>query len=197
ATVRSSTVNHQYSKSFAFEQDFRTYFQKYLADHISYFSFLRPWNELRIVKAFTGFKKHHSSFRSCNAGSKTDSWCTSCSKCLFTFIMLSPFLSEAEKISIFGEDLFNKRAMIPILDELIGRTPEKPFECVGTIDEVNAALVASIKKHHRYLPLLLEYYKHTEQFEQYKDLSLDSLLNAFNDKHFLDGSYLSLIKNKA
>ncbi len=197
ATVRSSTVNHQYSKSFTFEQDFRTYFQKYLADHISYFSFLRPWNELQIVRAFTDFKKHHPSFRSCNAGSKTDSWCATCSKCLFTFIMLTPFLSEEEKISIFGEDLFNKRTMIPILDELTGRTPEKPFECVGTIDEVNTALVASIKNHHHDLPLLLEYYKQTEQFEQYKDLSPDSLLNAFNDQHFLDDSYLSLLKNKA
>lgn len=43
-------------------------------------------------------------------------------------------------IQIFGEDLLNKQQLITYFDELTGIAPNKPFECVGTIDEVNEAL---------------------------------------------------------
>ena len=43
-------------------------------------------------------------------------------------------------IAIFGEDLLNKETMIPYFDQLTGLTPYKPFECVGTVEEVNEAL---------------------------------------------------------
>ena len=43
-------------------------------------------------------------------------------------------------VSIFGEDLLDKVELIQYFDELCGIAPNKPFECVGTIDEVNKAL---------------------------------------------------------
>ncbi len=42
--------------------------------------------------------------------------------------------------SIFGEDLLDKPDLQQYFDELCGIAPNKPFECVGTIDEVNKAL---------------------------------------------------------
>ena len=43
-------------------------------------------------------------------------------------------------VGIFGEDLLDKPELQQYFDELCGIAPNKPFECVGTIDEVNRAL---------------------------------------------------------
>ena len=194
STVKETDVNHQYSKSYEFENDFREYVNRYLTEQIRYFSFLRPWNELQIVKSFSEFVDHHQSFRSCNVGSKTDIWCGECPKCLFTFIMLSAFLKPKQVIDIFYKNLFEESELIPVLDELTGRTPEKPFECVGTIDEVNLALASCIRSNES-LPALLNYYRETDQYQKYKDLPLESMLKEFNQEHNLSEEYLNLLLN--
>ena len=43
-------------------------------------------------------------------------------------------------ISIFGDDLLNRTELAPILDQLTGMAYVKPFDCVGTIQEVNEAM---------------------------------------------------------
>jgi len=91
-TVEGSDVNHQYSKSYEFERNFRAYIKEFVADDFNYFSFLRPLSELQIAKLFSVFKHQYADFKSCNVGSKTDVWCCKCPKCLFTFIVLSAFI---------------------------------------------------------------------------------------------------------
>ncbi len=159
STIPGTQINHQYSKSYEFESSFRKYLSQFVLSDIQYFSLLRPLNELQIASLFATKPALHGVFRSCNVGSKTNIWCCNCSKCLFTFIMLAPFLKPNELISIFGEDLFEKESLIPILDQLTGFAPEKPFECIGTINEVNSALghlVDSMGAEN--LPKLLRYY---------------------------------------
>jgi len=140
STVEGTNINHQYSKSYEFESDFREYYQKYLTNSSDYFSFLRPLSEIQIACLFSKFKHHHASFRSCNAGSKENIWCGKCSKCLFTYVLLSPFISPAKLESIFGKNLLNDLDLKPILKELRGLAETKPFECVGTVSEVELAL---------------------------------------------------------
>lgn len=139
-TVPDTEINHQYSKSVAFENDFRYYVAKYIDADIQYFSFLRPLNELQIAKLFSRAKDYHKVFKSCNAGSKTDSWCGKCPKCLFTWLALSPFISRKELTGIFGKDLLIDNDLRPILDQLDGSVEVKPFECVGTVGEVRACV---------------------------------------------------------
>ena len=139
-TVPDTEINHQYSKSVAFENDFRHYVGKYINSDIQYFSFLRPLNELQIAKFFSRAKDYHKVFKSCNAGSKTDSWCGKCPKCLFTWLALSPFLSQAELTGIFGKNLLKDKNLRPILEQLDGSVEVKPFECVGTVGEVRACV---------------------------------------------------------
>lgn len=139
-TVPDTEINHQYSKSVAFENDFRHYVAKYIDSDIQYFSFLRPLNELQIAKLFSRAKEYHKVFKSCNAGSKTDSWCGRCPKCLFTWLALSPFISRNELTKIFGKDLLSDNDLRPILDQLDGSVEVKPFECVGTVGEVRACV---------------------------------------------------------
>ena len=45
STIKGSKVNHQYSKTFEFEQDFHAYVERYLDPEILYFSLLRPKKE--------------------------------------------------------------------------------------------------------------------------------------------------------
>lgn len=139
-TIPGTEINHQYSKSVEFEQDFRYYVKTYLGDTNHYYSYLRQYCELEIARFFAQYPQYFPVFKSCNAGSKTDIWCCNCPKCLFAYIILSPFIDDATMIGIFGEDLLNKPSLQTYFDELTGIAEVKPFECVGTIDEVNQAL---------------------------------------------------------
>ncbi|MCL2417410.1 MAG: hypothetical protein FWD02_05690 [Bacteroidales bacterium] len=173
ATVLGSNVNHQYSKSLEFENDFRDYVRDFISEDFNYFSFLRPFNELKIAEYFSGFPQYHSVFRSCNVGSKEDIWCCNCAKCLFAYIILSPFIEPEKMIEIFGIDLLDvgARSACPLneggrtpplqyeFNQLIGIEKTKPFECVGTIDEVNTALNLYIQRFPDRSPTLIEYYK--------------------------------------
>ena len=171
STVQGSTVNHQYSKSFKFEEDFHYYQTTYLRGSAYYFSLLRPLSEFQIARFFAGQKQYHGIFRSCNAGSKTDSWCGHCPKCLFVYLILSPFLTPQEVMDIFGRNMLDDWDMKETLDQLIGIEEEKPFECVGSRDEINTAIVLTIKgleEAGEALPCLLSYYKTTDLYQTFR-----------------------------
>lgn len=171
STVQGSTVNHQYSKSFKFEEDFHYYQTAYLKGSAYYFSMLRPLSEFQIARFFAGQKQYHGIFRSCNAGSKTDSWCGHCPKCLFVYLILSPFLKPREVMDIFGRNMLDDWGMKETMDQLIGIQEEKPFECVGSRDEINSAIVLTIRKLEdagEALPRLLSYYKTTDLYRIYE-----------------------------
>lgn len=140
STVKDSFVNHQYSKSYEFEQDFTGYISGLTDSDIHYFSLLRPYAEISIARMFAEHKAYHKAFRSCNAGSKQGIWCCNCPKCLFVYIILSPFLTEDELTGIFGEKLLDKESLDKDFRELMGIDENKPFECVGTRSEVCAAI---------------------------------------------------------
>lgn len=167
STVAGSTVNHQYSKSFKFEQDFHEYEKTYIRSGIFYFSMLRPLSEFQIAKYFAGATAYHDIFRSCNAGSKQDIWCGHCSKCLFVFLILSPFLSHRRLTEIFGTDMADDPGMKEDFEKLIGIQEEKPFECVGSRDEVNAAVCLAIEQMEQEgepLPALFSWYRQQPVF---------------------------------
>ena len=141
STVAGSYVNHQYSKSLEFEDDFRAY-----APDFRYFSFLRPLSELQIAMLFSRFTQYHDVFRSCNVGSKQDIWCGHCAKCLFAYIILSPFIAPERLNQIFGKPLLDDLTLEHEFLQLIGEAETKPFECVGTVSEVRQALAMTIRR---------------------------------------------------
>ncbi|MCX6268363.1 MAG: hypothetical protein NTW16_13545 [Bacteroidetes bacterium] len=196
-TIEGTQINHQYSKSYQFETDFRAYVKRWISEDINYFSFLRPLNELQIASLFAQFPRYHAIFRSCNAGSKTDSWCGRCAKCLFTYIMLSPFLNEEYLVRIFGKNLFADESMKPLLDQLTGVADEKPFDCVGTVKEVNLALVETIRKYEKStLPFLLEYYKSSRAYSQFGHVDFRTELQHISMEHHLLPEFLKIINEK-
>jgi len=167
ATVHGTKINHQYSKTYEFENDFNHYVSQFLSPAIHYFSFLRPLTEFQIGMIFAGnnnLKKYHKIFKSCNVGSKdaTWNWCGECPKCLFVYIILSAFLNADELIDIFGRNLYENKKLLPTFIELLGHSERKPFECVGTYEECRLAVSTAIQKleaENQPLPYLLQYYK--------------------------------------
>lgn len=132
-------INHQYSKSWGFEQLFRGYVAKYISPSFNYFSLMRPLWEIQISKIFANFPQYFSSFRSCNRGQKEGIWCGQCPKCLSVYLLLLPFLKEKTAV-IFGKDLLADPAIKPVLTALTDQNQIKPFECVGTREEIKASL---------------------------------------------------------
>jgi hypothetical protein len=195
------TINHQYSKSFEFEKKFRQYCQKYLIKDIEYFSFLRPLYEIQIAKIFSRYSKYFKAFLSCNEGQKTFSgaktptqqWCGACPKCLFTFVILFPFLRKEEIIRIFGRNLFDNKNLIPLMEELLGYKNFKPFECVGTKQESLAAFYLCLKKYEKEkkeLPVLLKYFK-KNILPKEKNIAKETkkVLNSWDSHNFLNQDF--------
>lgn len=202
STVVGQDVNHQYSKSFEFEQDFHSYEEKYLHTGQYYFSFLRPLAEFQIAKMFVSHRKYLPVFRSCNLGSKVspDIWCGDCPKCLFVSLILSPFLSMSELEEVFGKDMLNDPNMKEYFIELIGQSEHKPFECVGSIDEVNLAVSLAIRRleqNGEKLPLLFEEYKARRL---YHPETIDSLneecCGSFNEQNLLPAEFKKILKKE-
>ncbi len=193
-TDPESGANHQYSKTFTFEQDFRNYLRKYISEEINYFSFLRPVNEFTIARLFSKYPDYFSVFKSCNAGSKSDTWCCKCPKCLFTLIILSPHLSPEILSGIFGRDLLDDDSLMGYLKELAGMTKTKPFECVGTVDEVNYALVRSVERRKDNLPILLKQYCLTMNYDRYRNYQGEELTRINMKDHFLEDDFMKILK---
>ena len=189
STVKDSKVNHQYSKSYEFELDFNDDIATIVESDIRYFSLLRPFTEIQIAKIFASSDKYLEIFRSCNAGSKKGIWCCDCPKCLFVYIILSPFLSQERLTEVFGENLLNKESLEKYFRELVGIDENKPFECVGTRSEVVASLKYIIEKG--------EKLKLTEKYKDYivnngEDLKI--LLGEWCDEHLVPDNFVKEIR---
>ncbi len=198
STISGSTVNHQYSKSFPFEKAFHQYTRSYLPGSSYYFSLLRPLSEFQIARYFAGKKQYHTIFRSCNVGSKEDAWCGHCPKCLFVCLILSPFLSREEVVRIFGRDMLEDEALYPLLEKLTGLLEEKPFECVGSREEVNTAIALTIQRLEREkepLPKLLERYKKTGLYGRYHRHG-ERLLRYFDEENLVPEPWKSLVRER-
>ena len=193
ATVLDTKINHQYSKTYEFENDFNCYTQKFFGIDIHYFSLLRPLSEFQIALLFSHYPKYHFIFRSCNVGSKNEKWewCCHCPKCLFVYIILSPFLYPDKLVSIFGEDLYSNKELLPIFLELLGYSETKPFECVGTYGEARYAVSLTIQKLGDQLPYLLFYYK-----EHYPLELSTHFEREFNTEHNLPKEFEEILRKE-
>lgn len=146
-------VNHQWSKSTEFESAFQNYTRKFVTPSIKYFSLLRPFYEIRIVKMFAELGgKYFDVFSSCNTNFKIDEenihgWCGKCPKCAFAFTMLAAFLQREKVEEIFGKNMFNDESLLPLFNDMLGFGEGKPFDCVGVFDEVKAAMYMAGNKY--------------------------------------------------
>ena len=195
SNVDGEKINHQYSKTIEFEENFRNFAKEYLREDVEYFSFLRPITEIQIAYLFSKEKEFYKVFKSCNVGSKQTPWvwCCDCPKCMFVYTIMAPFIKRDELIDIFGEDLFAKESLEKTFVELCGYGDLKPFECVGTFEEVRFAVTKTIKQceeEGRELPYLLKLYK--SRYEESKD----EFLKYYNNKNFLPEEFDKILRER-
>lgn len=188
STIIGTNINHQYSKTYEFECDFYNYTNNIFKIDIKYFSLLRPLKEIQIAYLFSKYQKYHKIFRSCNVGSKKEPWlwCNNCPKCLFIFIILRAFMSKKELVDIFGENLLDRKDFEKDFLDLIGKSTNKPFECVGTIDEVNYAMNQIVVNDNSYLSNI-----YRDKYYEKVDIDLSKMYYDNN----IDDEYLEIVRN--
>ena len=194
SNVEGEKINHQYSKSYEFENDFYEYQNNYLKSNVLYFSLLRPLAEIQIANLFSQNDKYYRTIKSCNVGSKSNpwKWCCNCPKCLFVYIIMSAFFSREKLLEMFGEDMLNKESLKETFIELCGYGKTKPFECVGTYYEVKFAISKLIEKTpENELPILAKFYK-----DNYEIIRDNEILKGFNDNNNLPKYLENMLRKK-
>jgi hypothetical protein len=162
--VAGRAINHQWSKSEAFEAGFRELIAESIGDRPEYFSLLRPLTEVWIAARFAESPQYLDHFRSCNRAfhidqaRRFDHWCGVCDKCCFIDLVLAPFVDEPLLRRVFGqvtEPLANAE-LTETFRRLLALTPDaKPWECVGDVAESRvAARMAAERPDRRDNPLL-------------------------------------------
>lgn len=152
---RGYDINHQWSKSTAFEVMTRQYVQRWICPDVDYASPLRPFSELRVLQTFAQYPAYFPLFSSCNRNyisfgvQPKTRWCGQCPKCAWTFLGLTAFLPLRKVINIFGQNLLDRGDLLPLYRELLGLGKIKPFECVGTFEETREAFHRAAKRHPR------------------------------------------------
>jgi 7-cyano-7-deazaguanine synthase in queuosine biosynthesis len=136
------SVNHQYSKTAAFQRLLDAALIE-SGSETSVVSFLRPLSELAIARGVAAERGLVGNVTSCNAAyaldGPGDGWCGRCDKCRFVQLALAPFSDRDQLVRDLGFDALADPAQVEGFAAMLA--PEtKPFECVGTIEEVQLAL---------------------------------------------------------
>ena len=144
----TSEVNHQWSKSWAFEEAFAAHVRNHVAADLHYYSLLRPLSELAVARQFSKSDRYDAWFSSCNRNfhllgeRPANRWCGICPKCHFVFLALAPFMPKPRLVGIFGRNLLDDPEQSAGYDALLEFQDHKPFECVGEGRESRAAMNA-------------------------------------------------------
>ena len=142
-TIDGVPVNHQHSKSFAFEEGFA---HAVAPAGVGYFSLLRRLSGLSVAGIVAANRRLRDDFLSCNRSFKRSrrpddpqTWCLECPKCLSTVLAFAPFLSPAEVDHTFGGNPLGHESLV---DEFraLWDVEAKPFECVAEMAESAVAM---------------------------------------------------------
>lgn len=135
-------VNHQYSKTAAFERLLTAALTECGA-RTRVISLLRPLSELAIAHGVAREVGLVAQVTSCNAAfamdGPGDGWCGRCAKCRFVELALAPFMPRERLVAELGFDALADPTQVEGFAAMLDPAT-KPFECVGTVDEVRLAL---------------------------------------------------------
>ncbi len=185
-------INHQYTKTLEFENDFSTLLTKQGID-VRYFSLLRPLHELQIVKIFHEIPDFYKNFVSCNKTNKNNLWCMRCPKCAFivlAFNAISPKMAQ----EVWGVDSINLPELQNHIAAIVDPKLTKPFDCVGTLEECQIAAKMILDNPNIELSdyLKQEFYDHTKNIT--KD-DVKNFIQDFEPNHRVPTEYIDVLAN--
>ena len=140
-------VNHQWGKSYEAELLLNNYLAKHLISNCSYFSILKPINDVFIFNILRHQNKLVEYTHSCNIKKP---WCFECPKCAYVLLNYWAYLDEETVNKVVGENnIFSNSKNEFTFRQLLGMEEHTPFECVGQIEETRLAFelcrVAGVK----------------------------------------------------
>jgi hypothetical protein len=103
--------------------------------------------------------------------------------------MLYPFVPLGKLEKIFGGNMLNDQSLLQIFLGLVNPDLTKPFECVGTREEVNYSLKLAVEHTRCHLPYLLQYYRNN----LYNPQQTYNIENYYNPEHSIPKEYLELL----
>lgn len=146
-------INHQWSKGIEAEQLITKYLASFVTTRIQYLNPLRPFSELKITEIFAKYPEYFLHTTSCNQNwlmldnhPSANAWCGKCYKCCFIFALYAAMLPEDTAIKMFGKNLFEDETLLHKYRQLWGAEGIKPFDCVGTPEETQAAMYLALQK---------------------------------------------------
>jgi UDP-N-acetyl-alpha-D-muramoyl-L-alanyl-L-glutamate epimerase len=141
-TVGTWRINHQYSKTSAFERLLGAALDEAGAQ-VRIVSLVRPLSELAIARLAARLPGLVASVTSCNAAYSLSAprpgWCGACPKCRFVELALAPFTERTALVADLGFDALADPTQVDGFAAMLDDAT-KPFECVGTVAEVRLAL---------------------------------------------------------
>lgn len=191
-------INHQWSKSIAYETLLRNTLSQYGMNPDRYFSLLRGLSESEIADRFRNSPEYFRVFISCNrpfaldAGRRGATWCGHCPKCLFVFALMAPRLGRAEVEAIFGHNLFEDTESRAGFADIVGLGVHKPFECVGEYYEAAESLISILDDDEwRGLPLVEEFRARRAELE-----AVAGTADTSPDVHYVPAQYASTLDDR-
>ena len=153
---RGEPVNHQYSKSAAFEAAFRDVLAADPAGLPGYFSALRDRTELWVGEEFATLTEYHATFRSCNkafiidTGPPARPLVRHPRQVLLHRLDPGPVHVGRALRAVFaadggGGEPLDDPELEPKFESLLG-SGTKPFECVGEVNECRAAVLLAARR---------------------------------------------------
>jgi len=178
ASYEGLEVNHQYSKGIRYEKIFAKLITQTIPGAPPWFSFLRPLSEPQICRLLSKRKELLSLISSCNRNQSVGSWCGSCPKCVSTWILMLPFINQAELKKLFGRDALEEGKYL--LPALLGKNGCRPLECVGTPEELDASLRSAAGEKEPLNRFLSQYSTHLlpERYERLHKVALEEAKDA-------------------
>jgi 7-cyano-7-deazaguanine synthase in queuosine biosynthesis len=141
-TIDGWDINHQFSKTSTFERLLAAALAE-AGTGVRVVSLLRPLSELAIARAAARMPGLVARVTSCNAAYSLSApiggWCGACDKCRFVQLALAPFTTRDTLVADLGFDAIDDPAQLAGFAAMLD-ADTKPFECVGTVEEVRLAL---------------------------------------------------------
>jgi hypothetical protein len=139
-------VNHQWTKTYAFEKALRDYRDRWVPCAPTYSSPFRPLFELQVLSSLSASVDSYLRTASCNR-TKGIGWCGECAKCAWVFLATAALFGLPTAVQKFDADLFARPELGELYTRMAGLTGTKPFECTGTEEEVRVAIRAVSRRY--------------------------------------------------
>ena len=142
-----NNVNHQWSKSLEFEILFRSFVHSNVSPQLHYTSIIRPLSSIAVAKIFSNYPAYFETFSSDNSlfkikpeARKHPRWSHDSPKSLSSYILLAPWMSNADLDRTFGSNFLNHIDLRNLFLALLGTSEGAILDCVGTPEELRLSL---------------------------------------------------------